>query len=402
MFTVKPLVLALLTLVSLASIANTLNASEQKQLAKIADVLKEPEQKQQVESKETVAKRMTSQSSMMPQSIVLKGHTAPVVALAKISDTPIAFASADGKGTIKIWNLLGNCFTTISPKKPSPVKAIAGLSDSLVATIASPTTEGIWRLSAADGIITSHVVSFVAEHMPSDKDAITLWDLKTGTALTTGKGLKSSQAIDHNWVTLEPLESEQQFATPQETTFFGYDQSWEAKTGKPLALTTFSIVTPYTFPANEQITAYIWIINKKKLATGWQNGNIRVWEKGAKTQRDGAYVLEGPKGRVTALAALSDNLLASASQDGTIFVWDLTTKKAQIYPGHTKAVRTLLPLSPTQFVSGSDDMTIRVWTLDTSATTAQAQAAQKEKEADMSLHKTTELLNKTKDSPRKN
>lgn len=308
------------------------------------------EQKKQVESKTGVS-----------QSIVFKGHTAPVIALTKISETPIIFASADAAGTIKLWSLNGNCFTTITPKKPTAVKALVGISDSVVATLVSPANGGIWNLVADNGTITATIVSF-AKKQVTDENMLTLWDLKTGKAIQTGKGSKYSKRADHTWITLESLDSKPENITLQATAFAGYTQSWETKTVQPLALTTFSVVTPYSFPVNQEVTAYVWL-SETKLATGWENGTIRIWEKGAKTKQESVYVLKGPKGRVTALAKLSDNLLASASEDGTIFVWDLTTQKAQILPGHTQAVRVLLPLSPTLFLSGSDDMTIRVWDL---------------------------------------
>jgi WD40 repeat protein len=328
----------------------------------VPTLLSASEQKKQAETK-TVAS----------QSIVFKGHTAPVAALAKI--TPIVFASVDTAGTIKVWSLKGNCFTTISPKKPAPVKALAGISDSLVATLASPSPNGIWNLDTNNGVITATVVNFAKKQL-TDEDELTLWDLKTGKAIQAGKGIKYSKRSDHTWIEFGSLDNKPEYITLQATAFAGYDQSWETKTARPLALTTFSIVTPYSFPVNQEVTAYAWL-SKTKLATGWENGNIRIWTNGAKTKQEGAYVLEGPKGRVTALAKLSDNLLASASEDGTIFVWDLTTRKAQIFPGHTQAVRVLLPLSPTLFLSGSDDMTIRVWDLK-ELETSQKQAEHKQ------------------------
>ncbi len=324
----------------------------------------------------------TPSKTAASQSIVFKGHTAPVVALTKISDTPIVFASADAAGTIKLWSLKGNCFTTISPKKPMPVKALVGISDSLVATLASPATSGIWNLDTDNGTITATVVNFAKQQL-SDEDTLTLWDLKTGKAIQAGKGLKYAKRGDHTWIQLASLDGKPEYVTLQATAFAGYVQNWETKTARPVNLTTFSVVTPYSFPINQEVTAYVWL-SKTKLATGWENGTIRIWTNGAKTKQEGTFTLEGPKGRVTALAKLSDNLLASASVDGTIFVWNLTTQTAQIFPGHTKAVRVLLPLSPTLLLSGSDDMTIRVWDLK------EPEASQKQAEH----KKQTEVLQK--------
>lgn len=404
-FTFKPLALAWLALASLASTSSTLNASEQKQLTeqiqltKIADTLKEPEQKQQVESKETVAKRMTSQNIVTPQSIIFKGHTAPVVALTQVSTTPVVFASADAMGAIKLWSLEGYCFTTITPKKETPIKAITALSASQIATLACPHKQGIWELQESNGTIMATMVN-IDKDIPTSECIVTIWDLTKKEPLIVAQSNRKQKAKNpnrvHEWIPMESHETiNSNKITPRISGFLsGYKKTWDTKSCTPDKRSSFSIVTPFQLPINSKVTAYAWLDDQRKVATGWPNGTIRIWENGTTNEKTGTYVLEGSQIGVTALAKLSNDLLAAGYENGTILVWNLTTRKANIYPGHVKAVRALLPLSPTSFISGSDDMTIRVWNLNASAVT-QAQAARKEKEADVALHKNTEPLNKT-------
>eukprot|EP01104_Vermistella_antarctica_P021282 TRINITY_DN951_c0_g1_i1.p1 TRINITY_DN951_c0_g1~~TRINITY_DN951_c0_g1_i1.p1 ORF type:complete len:591 (-),score=75.97 TRINITY_DN951_c0_g1_i1:213-1772(-) len=64
-----------------------------------------------------------------------------------------------------------------------------------------------------------------------------------------------------------------------------------------------------------------------------------------------------------------DNLrIASASDDGTVVVWNtLTGKKHLVLRGHTKPITCLLLLTSAVMATGSSDKTIRLWNLNTGA-----------------------------------
>ncbi len=68
------------------------------------------------------------------------------------------------------------------------------------------------------------------------------------------------------------------------------------------------------------------------------------------------------EGSVRALIMLSNNVLASGSQDKTIRIWDLNTfKLVKTLNGHVDTVSCLARLSHDELVSGSFDKTIRIW-----------------------------------------
>lgn len=76
--------------------------------------------------------------------------------------------------------------------------------------------------------------------------------------------------------------------------------------------------------------------------------------------------LEAHRGEVRALAFSPDaTLLASASEDGGIQIWDLPGNPVRRLEGHTAAVRAVA-FSPDgkRLVSGSDDRTVRLWNLE--------------------------------------
>lgn len=65
---------------------------------------------------------------------------------------------------------------------------------------------------------------------------------------------------------------------------------------------------------------------------------------------------------VTALAVLPANTLASGSYDRTVRVWDITKRSFVLtLAGHTSAVSALAALPDGKLASGSWDRTVRIW-----------------------------------------
>jgi WD40 repeat protein len=96
-----------------------------------------------------------------------------------------------------------------------------------------------------------------------------------------------------------------------------------------------------------------------RLASGSSDKTIRLWD-----VKSGAEVgrLEGHAGGVVALAQLADGRLASGSSDRTIRLWDLKgSAEVARLEGHTRPVTALAQLDDGRLASGSEDRTIRFW-----------------------------------------
>jgi WD40 repeat protein len=62
------------------------------------------------------------------------------------------------------------------------------------------------------------------------------------------------------------------------------------------------------------------------------------------------------------LVQISDDLLASSSDDQTVRIWNLTTNTCKfILTGHNNYIRGLKQVTPSILASGSDDSTIKLW-----------------------------------------
>ena len=97
------------------------------------------------------------------------------------------------------------------------------------------------------------------------------------------------------------------------------------------------------------------------LASGSDDGTVRLWDIGARTC---FATLAGHSGckPVNALAVLADGRLASGSGDNTIRLWDLGTRTCVgVLAGHTNSVSALAALPDGRLVSGAWDHNLRVW-----------------------------------------
>jgi autophagy-related protein 16 len=99
------------------------------------------------------------------------------------------------------------------------------------------------------------------------------------------------------------------------------------------------------------------------LASGGSDGLVRVWDARTGGQRG---TLRGMTGAVFALAfAYGDEGVLATSGDGRVCLWDLHTKKTQVFLGHTKRVTACAFKSETDAITGSSDRTLRTWDVRT-------------------------------------
>ena len=98
------------------------------------------------------------------------------------------------------------------------------------------------------------------------------------------------------------------------------------------------------------------------LASGGEDGTVRIWDPGTGQQRT---ALTGHDGAVRAVAIAPDGTwLASGGEDGTVRIWDPATGREQtaIFTGPDGAVRAVA-IAPdgTWLASGGEDGTVRIW-----------------------------------------
>jgi WD40 repeat protein len=101
--------------------------------------------------------------------------------------------------------------------------------------------------------------------------------------------------------------------------------------------------------------------NGFQLAVGLSNTNIEIYNINTSSLE---LILQGHKGVILNLAMISFDLLASASEDRTVIIWDSTknTNKFTLI-GHADWVRGLKLVSSEILATGSVDNTVKLWSL---------------------------------------
>lgn len=112
-------------------------------------------------------------------------------------------------------------------------------------------------------------------------------------------------------------------------------------------------------------TVYALAFDKEAglLATASSDKTVKVWDTTTNTVK---YTLSGHQGAVFAVAFSPDGKsLATGSADRTIKIWDVSNGQLlQTLQGHTASVRSLM-YSSTYLASGSSDTTIKLWSRST-------------------------------------
>jgi WD40 repeat protein len=117
--------------------------------------------------------------------------------------------------------------------------------------------------------------------------------------------------------------------------------------------------TKRTIKTNQYVFSLTMLNTNIHLAAGLGNGDINIYN-----INDGNLVssLKGHSDWVRDLDQISNELLASSSDDETVRIWNLTTNTCKFtLTGHTNRVYGLKQITPNILASGSYDRTIKLW-----------------------------------------
>ncbi|MEW6386989.1 MAG: AAA family ATPase [Thermodesulfobacteriota bacterium] len=306
----------------------------------------------------------------------LTGHSNWVEALAVWPERGWALSNLDGD-TLKVWDLgTGELIRTFTGHNDTVTAVALWLEQGWAVSASRDRTLKVWDLRAGETIPipTSHTDGVNAVTVwteqgwaisASGDKTIKVWDLGTGELIRTLTG-------HDNTVTAVALWPEQ-----------GWAVSASRRTLMVLDLLTGEDIRPFNSQTTI-LTMLLWLLKYRPL-TGhtWDVNSVAVWaEKGWAVSasedrtlkvwdlrtRKLIRTLTGHTKSVTAVALWPEQGWAvSASQDKTLKVWDLRTGELiRTLTGHTKSV-TAVALWPERgwAVSASEDRTLKVWDLGT-------------------------------------
>jgi WD40 repeat protein len=120
-----------------------------------------------------------------------------------------------------------------------------------------------------------------------------------------------------------------------------------------------------TMPTNEEALLCVTFSDDGKyLAAAGYDERVSVWENWQNAQPRLRFELKGHCDGITSVLMLEDNRrVITASDDGTLRVWDLVKEQELLrLTGHISSVETaILSLDQKSVISGGRDGTIRVW-----------------------------------------
>ena len=102
------------------------------------------------------------------------------------------------------------------------------------------------------------------------------------------------------------------------------------------------------------------LLSGNRLASGSSDSTIKIW----KNLDDSKCLalLKGHKAAILALQVFSETILASASVDNTVLIWNLANNQClQRLTDHANLVVTLKTISGSELVIRSLDSTIKIW-----------------------------------------
>lgn len=291
-------------------------------------------------------------------------HDSPVLSLSVIS--PTMFAAGGSDGGIKIWSREQNerpkcCM--LKAENPTPITALRTLSTKYLVSCSSLRGRPIRTLNILSAAERQRMLKVERD---SDASDVLMYEtsVQTDGYMPDDSYDETLNVWDHNSGQLvgvlvpdTALEIRDPAASTNSNSLMGYTRIWNLsqKSHRDDAPFRWYAETLRALPSKVSRSHHL----KDIYLYGCQDGKIIA--QGLGNKRLTYFELKGHTGAVRRFVTISDTLVASASDDGTIKLWFIPRRECvkTIY-AHTKPIRALELLDKTHVVSGSEDGTARI------------------------------------------